>query len=182
MQAELPWSGDWEEWRAILDRLRWESQPAGFQKARLSDDINSLMPLLRGLPGRSNPHTSTFSDLAAYRFRIDPRNSAFVINWYDGCTFIDRLGGRMSTLLHLRFHRLAIAAELHRHETGSYPDRIEHLTIKPLISPFDGEPIQVKMLPDGRMRFEAVGASLLPDGTLHFDPTTPITFEYPPKP
>ncbi len=184
--SDLTWGDGWGKRRATLADWWWEAKPIGYRQANLAEDVESLVPILRGLPEAADPHFFTFADLKSYKFHIDPRTHAFSSPWsdnWDDWTYIqDGLGLSMLRILHLRFHRLSIAAELHRHKTGTYPESIEALTIDPLISPFDGEPIQLRRLPDERLQFKAVGATLLPDGTLHFDPETPITFDYPPNP
>ncbi|MCH7224757.1 hypothetical protein [Haloferula sp. A504] len=179
---DLPWAGNSSDWRQLVREYWWQTQPIGYRKANLAKDIDSLIPIIQGLPEVATPNTTTFADLDSYEFHSDPRTNSFAASAGAWQWIPDSVGHKMVTLLNLRFHRLSIAAELHRHRTGSYPETIHQLMPKPLISPFDGEPIRLAPLPDGRLRFEAAGATLLPDGTLHFDPTTPITFDYPPKP
>lgn len=182
--SEMDWSVEWADrlgdWRKRLSDWWWQVQPAGFTKANLSRDVDSLLPVLGRTEIPSNAWLN-YAALSDFTPKTDPRTRTFYSGYSDN-SIPAQIGFPLWSLLKLRFHRLAITAELYRHRIGSYPSSIEGLLPEPVVSPFTGDPVRMALLTDGRLQFEAVGASFFPDGTLHFDPTTPITFEYPPKP
>lgn len=181
--SRMNWRSDllsWGEWKRKLGEWWWQIRPVGVTKADLAHDVDSLLPLLRRLPGASPYDIASFAEVEDFVFRTDPRTHVFY-SGYDDHSIPAALGYDMDSLLQLRFARLSIAAELHRHRTGAYPGRIEELFSPPLASPFTGNPVRMIVAGNGRLRFEADCAGFLPDGTILFHGALPAILEYPPQ-